>query len=91
LLLALLSVPSRLFLAVGLVVLALIADPVLQREAVMRGDEIQRRPGTAPVVIEQIGRALQTRRQRPRIPESPRQKRRTSSRNLSFHSAMPAG
>ena len=27
----------------------------------------------------------------PRRPESPRQKRRTSSRNLSFHSAMPAG
>ena len=43
-------------LAVGEVVLVVVADEVVQGEAVMRGDEVDRGPGLAPALVEELGR-----------------------------------
>ncbi|MET3823440.1 hypothetical protein ABID76_006166 [Burkholderia ambifaria] len=48
-------------LAVGLVVLVRIRHQIGEREAVVRGDEIDRRPGSAPLMVEQVGRAREPR------------------------------
>src|SRR4051812_32132669 len=45
-----------IFLAIRLVVLAVIGDDVIQCEAVMRGDEIHRRPGLAAALVEKVCR-----------------------------------
>ena len=42
-------------LAVRLVVLVVVGDEVVEREAVMRGDEVNAGPGLAPLAIETIG------------------------------------
>src|SRR5690606_10909646 len=44
---------------VGVVVFVVVADQILQRETVVRGDEIDAGPGLAAMVIEQMRRALQ--------------------------------
>src|SRR4051794_5847957 len=41
-------------LAVGLVVLVIVRDQIVQREAVMGGDEIDAGPGAASVALEQV-------------------------------------
>ena len=46
-------------LAVRLVVLVVVGDDVRQREAVMRGDEVDARPGPAAAPVEEFGRAEQ--------------------------------
>src|SRR5205823_11369371 len=46
-------------LAVGLVVLVVVGDEVAQREAVVAGDEVDRRIGPAAVVLVEIARAGQ--------------------------------
>src|SRR5262249_23617530 len=43
-------------LAVRLVVLLVVADEVVQRETVMRGDEVDAGPGPAAALVEQVGR-----------------------------------
>ena len=76
-------------LAVGLVVLVLVGHQVAQGEAVVRGDEVDRRERPAAVVGVEVRRAgepvaeLRARRCR-RL--APRQKSRTVSRYWSFHS-----
>ena len=77
-------------LAVRLVVLVVVGDQVVQREAVVRGDEVDARVRPAAVVlrrdrelpVEAIARA-----RRP-SPSSPFQKSRTLSRYLPFHSVQ---
>ena len=44
-------------LAVRLVVLVVVGDEVVEREAVMRGDEIDAGPGLAAAAVEQVGRS----------------------------------
>ena len=44
-------------LAVGLVVLVVVRDQVAQREAVVRGDEVDARDGAAAVVLVEVARA----------------------------------
>ena len=48
-------VPVAIVLAVRLVMLFVVADEVLQRETVMRGDEVDARPRTATAIAENIG------------------------------------
>src|SRR5207244_10722849 len=48
-------------LQIGVVVLALVADEVLQREAVVRGDEIDARSRAAPGALEDVARAGEAR------------------------------
>ena len=43
--------------AVGLVVLVVVADEIVQREAVVRGDEVDAGVGLAAVVLVQIAAA----------------------------------
>ena len=50
-------------LAVGLVVLLVVGDQVVQREAVVRGDEVDAGLGGAAVVLVQVGRARDARRE----------------------------
>ena len=57
--------PSRFCFAIGLVVLALVGDEVGQRQAVMRGDEIDAcGSSAAPCAAEDVGRAGEPGRQR---------------------------
>src|SRR5581483_2442189 len=44
-------------LPVGLVVLVVVRDEVVQGVAVVRGDEIHACPGFAPALVEEVGRA----------------------------------
>ena len=53
------SVPSAVGLAVGLVVLVVVRDEVVEGEAVVGGDEVDRRVRAAPVVLVEIARAGQ--------------------------------
>ncbi len=79
-------------LAVGLVVLGLVADQVAHGEAVVRGDEVDRGVRRPAVVGVQVARAGQPGGDRPdRRRAAPRQKSRIASRNLSFHSAQGGG
>src|SRR5205085_2396604 len=50
-------VPVAVLFTVGLVVLFVVADEVVQREAVMRGDEVDARPRASAAVPEDVGRA----------------------------------
>ena len=73
-------------LAVGLVVLAVVGDEVVQREPVVARQEVdavQRR-------VEQVGAALHALRAAPApCPARPRRNPRTSSRKRSFHCSQP--
>ena len=60
------GVPVAVILAVRLVVLLVVGDEVVQREAVVRGDEVDARPGLAAAAVEDVGRAGQARRERRR-------------------------
>ena len=48
-------------LAVGLVVLVVVGDEVVQREAVMGGDEVDAGPGLAAALVEEVGRGGEAR------------------------------
>src|SRR6056297_2038846 len=48
---------------VRLVVLAVVGDDVVQREAVVAGDEVHAAPGPAAVVLEQVGGAAEAARE----------------------------
>ena len=52
--------PVLVVLAIRLVVLVVVGDGVVQREPVMRGDEIHRRPGPPPAPVELPRRGGQT-------------------------------
>ena len=79
-------------LAVGLVVLLVVADQVAQGEAVVRGHEVDRGVRRPAVVGVEVGRARQPGRDgRGCREERPRQKSRTASRNWSFHSIHGGG
>jgi hypothetical protein len=47
-----------ILLAVRLVVLAVVGDEVVEREPVVRGDEVDRRPRLAAALVEQVGGAV---------------------------------
>ena len=51
-------------LAVRLVVLVVVGDEIVQREAIVRGDEVDRGPRLPPAALEQIRRRAQPRRER---------------------------
>src|SRR5690606_12860288 len=55
--------PVPVVLAVGLVVLVVVADEVVQREAVVRRDEVDARPRLATAPVEEVRRAGDPRRQ----------------------------
>ena len=55
--------PVAIILSVGLIVLVLIGNEIIERKAIMRGNEIDARPRPAAAMIEKIGRARQTRRE----------------------------
>ena len=57
----------------------------------MRGNEIDAGPRPAPALVEQVAGRRDARGKSGSVPSSPFQKRRTVSRNLSFHSAQPGG
>src|SRR6185436_5128541 len=61
---AVVRVAVAVVLAVGLVVLVVVGDDVVQREAVVRGDEVDARPGLAAAVVEFRRRGAQARRER---------------------------
>src|SRR5690606_10169224 len=50
-------VAVAVLLAVRLVVLVVVGDEVVEREAVVRGDEVDARPGPAPPPVEHVRRA----------------------------------
>ena len=50
-----------IILAIGLIVLFIVADQVLQCETIMRGNKIYARPGTPAAVAEDVGRARHAR------------------------------
>ena len=77
-------------LAVRLVVLLVVGDEVVQREAVVGGDEVDAGPGPAALWLN-VSAEAQSRGAMALTGAAPRQKSRTSSRNLSFHSAQPGG
>ena len=58
------AVAVAIVFQVGLVATMVVAHQVAQRETVMGGDEVHARPGLAPVVVKEFGRALQARGQR---------------------------
>ena len=57
--------PSLVVLAVRLVVLVVVGDEIVEREAVVRGDEIDARPRLAAAEVELVGRGAEARRERP--------------------------
>ena len=86
------SLPSRLSSPLASLCLSLVAHQVVQREAVVRGDEVDAGVGRA-AARARTGRSSRrgARRARRSVPPSPCQKRRTASRYRSFHSAQPGG
>ena len=73
--------------AVGLVVLAVVGDQIVEREAVVAGHEVDALLGLALLVAVDLRAADHAgRRTRRTEPGSPRKKSRTSSRNRPFHS-----
>ncbi len=79
-------------LAVGLVVLLVVADEVPEGEAVVAGDEVDAgaRPAAAPLVeVAASGEAVS--QVSYLTPSSPLQKRRTVSRYFPFHSTQRTG
>ncbi len=57
------GVAVAIVLAIGLVVLVIVGDEVVEREAVMGGDKIHRRPRLATALVEQVRRGRQPRRE----------------------------
>src|SRR5471032_462913 len=51
-------------LAIGLVVFAVVAGPVVQRKTVMGGDEVDAGPGAPAFMVEAIARGQEPRRKR---------------------------
>src|SRR5207248_9682065 len=51
-------------LAICLVVLVVVRDEIVEREAVVRGDEVDARPGLASRPVEDLRRSAKARRQR---------------------------
>src|SRR6185437_3234838 len=45
--------------AVGFIVLLVVADEIMEREPVMRGDEIDGRPGAAPILVVGLARGAE--------------------------------
>jgi hypothetical protein len=78
-------------LAVGLVVLLVVGHEVVEREAVVGGDEVDRGDRAAAVVLVEVARAGQPGRELGIVAFSPRQKSRTQSRYLPFHSVHSGG
>lgn len=78
-------------LAVGLVVLLVVGHQVTQREPVVGGDEVDRGDRPAPGVFVQVGRTGQPVGELVEGGGSPRQKSRTVSRYLPFHSVHCGG
>ena len=78
-------------LAVGLVVLVVVGDQVAQGEAVVGGHEVDRRERQPAVVGVQVARPGQPGGQVAHAAAWPRQKSRTVSRYLSFHSHHGGG
>jgi hypothetical protein len=72
--------------AIRLIVFLVVGDEVVDGEPVMGGDEIDAGPSLATAMVEAERRGA-----RALAATSPRQKSRTVSRNLSFHSAQPGG
>ena len=76
-------------LAVGLVVLVVERDQIVEREAVMAGHEVDALLGLAFLVAVDVRAAEQSRgASRDTEPLSPLRNRRTSSRNRPFHSCQ---
>ncbi len=74
-------------LAVGLVVLGVVGDQIVEREPVVAGHEVDALLGFASLVGVQVGAARAAGWQRRgTMSSSPRTKARTSSRNWPFHS-----
>ena len=84
-------VAVAVFFAVRLVMLLVVADEIVEGEAVVRGDEIDARVGTAAAVLVEIGASRQAIGEFADPPSSPFQKLRTASRYLPFHSAQRTG
>src|SRR5687767_1573624 len=61
---AVVRMPVLVALAVRLIVLVVVGHEVHQREAVVRGNEVDARPGLTPATCEHVGRAAQARRER---------------------------
>ena len=57
---AVVVVAVAVVLAIGLVVLVVVGNEVLEREAVMGGDEVDARPGPAPALVEEVARGGET-------------------------------
>ena len=77
--------PSGWRCAVGLVVLAVVGDEVVQREPVVAGEEVD----ALERGVEQVGAALHPLHHRRHQPGSARRKPRPSSRKRSFHCRQP--
>ena len=75
-------------LAVGLVVLVVVRDQIVQREPVMAGDEVDALFRPRAPRARRVGAAQEPRRHARPMPLSPFRKRRTSSRNRPFHSCQ---
>ena len=73
-------------LAVRLVVLVVVGDEVVEREAVVAGHEVDALLGLALLVAVDLGAPDQPVRHAPHRPGAPRKKSRTSSRKRPFHS-----
>src|SRR5215469_415811 len=58
------GVPIPIFLAVRLVVTIVVGDEVIEREAVMGGDEVDAGPGLAAAVVENVARSAKARSDR---------------------------
>ena len=52
--------PSWLFFAIGFVMLVIITDQIVQREAVVAGDKIDAGRGLPPVILIEVATAAQT-------------------------------
>src|SRR6185503_5410213 len=61
---AVVRVPVAVALAVRVVVLVVVRDEVVEREAVVGGDEVDARPGLAAALVEGVGRGAKAWRER---------------------------
>jgi len=83
--------PVAIILAVHLVVLLIVTDEVLQGHTVMACDEIDTVQGFLARVLVYVGTPAYPAGKEPVMPESPLQKRRTSSLYCPFHSTRADG
>ena len=77
-------------LAIGLVVLVVVGDEVVQREAVVRGDEVDAGPGPAAAPVEEVGRPVRRAAKSGSLPVA-FQIAPHRVAEPSFHSAQPGG